>query len=88
MAAARELGEVYLLRNLERMLAKIHIPWDEIALAHIHEWLNMYSKDHGTSPELLLAGILPYTSALIGNTTVKLFDLREGKYVYVRPVFI
>ena len=72
--AAAGLEEVNSVSDLERKLAEIHIPWDEIAPAHIHEWLNVYSKSHGTSPELLLAGILPCISALIGNTTVKLFD--------------
>ena len=47
----------------------VDIPWDEIAPAHIHEWLKVYLKCHGTSPELLLAEILPCISALIGNTT-------------------
>ena len=44
-----------------------------------HEWLDVYLKSHGTSPELLLAGILPCTSVLIGNTTVKLFDSSQEK---------
>ena len=74
MAAVGGLVEVNSVCDLERKLGEIHIPWDEIAPAHIHEWLDLYSKSHGTSPELLLAGILPCTSALIGNTTVKLFD--------------
>ena len=74
MAAVGGLREVNSESDLERKLAEIHIPWDEIAPTHIHEWLNLYSKSQGTSPELLLAGILPCTSALIGNTTVKLFD--------------
>ena len=65
-------GEVNSVSDLERKLAKIHIPWDKIAPTH--EWLNVYLKSHGTSTELHLAGILPCTSALIGNTTVKLFD--------------
>ena len=64
--AAAGLEEVNSVSDLERKLAEIHIPWDEIAPAHIHEWLNVYSKSHGTSPELLLAGILPCISALIG----------------------
>ena len=79
MAAVGGLGEVNSVSDLERKLAEIHIPWDEIAPAHIHEWLKVYSKSHGTSPELLLAGILPCTSALIGNTTVKLFDSFQEK---------
>ena len=79
MAAVGGLGEVNSVSDLERKLAEIHIPWDEIAPAHIHEWLDVYSKSHGTSPELLLAGILPCTSALIGNTTVKLFDSSREK---------
>ena len=79
MAAVGRLGEVNSVGNLERKLAEIHIPWDEIVPARIHEWLDVYSKSHGTSPELLLAGILPCTSALIGNTTVKLFDSFQEK---------
>ena len=74
MAAVGGLGEVNSVSDLERKLAEIHIPWDEIAPTHIHEWLIVYSKSHSTSRELLLAGILPCTSALTGNTTVKLFD--------------
>ena len=37
MAAVGELGEVNSVSDLERKLAEIHIPWDEIAPAHIHE---------------------------------------------------
>ena len=59
MAAVGGLGEVNSVSDLERKLAEIHIPWDEIAPAHIHEWLKVYLKCHGTSPELLLAEILP-----------------------------
>ena len=69
MAAVGGLGEVNSVSDLERKLAEIHTPWDEIAPAHIHEWLKVYLKSHGTSPELLLAEILPCISALIGNTT-------------------
>lgn len=59
---------------LRESLPKSTFHGTKIAPAHIYEWLDVYSKSHGTSPELLLAGILPCTSALIGNTTVKLFD--------------
>ena len=79
MAAFGGLGEVNSVSNLERKLAENHIARGKIAPAHIHDWLNLYSKSHGTSPELLLAGILPCTSALIGNTTVKLFDSFQEK---------
>ena len=67
MAGIGGPAEVNSGSGLERRL-------DEIAPAHIHELLEVYSKSHGTSPQLLLAGILPCTSALICNTTVKLFD--------------
>ena len=86
MAAVGGLGEVNSVSDLERKLAEIHIPWDEIAPAHILEWLDVSSKSHSTSPELLLAGILPCTSALIGNTTVKLFDsFREKGNLFMAP---
>ena len=71
MAAVAEVKSV---SDLEAKLSEIHIPWDEIAPTNIHEWLDLYAKSHGTSRDLLLAGMLPCTSALIGNTTIKLFD--------------
>ena len=74
MAAVGGLGEVNSVSDLERKLAEIHIPQDEIAPAHIHEWLNVYSRSHSTSSELLFAGTLPCSSAFIGNTKVNLFD--------------
>ena len=70
MAAAAEVKSV---SDLETKISEIHIPWDEIAPSNIHEWLDLYARSHATSRDLLLAGILPCTSALIENTTIKLF---------------
>lgn len=67
-------AEVKSVLDLEQKLAEIQIPWHEIAPPNIAEWLQTFATSHGTSRDLLLAGMLPCTSALIGNTTVKLCD--------------
>ena len=77
MAAA--FTEVKSVSDLEIKLSEIHIPREEIAPQNIQDWLEMYSKSHGTSRDLLLAGMLPCTSALIGNARVKLFDSWQEK---------
>ena len=60
--------------DLESKLSDIKIPWDEIAPRNIQDWLDIFAKSHGTTRDLLLTGMLPCTGALIGDTTVKLFD--------------
>lgn len=71
MASSEEINSV---QDLERKLSEIVIPWEERAPAPISEWLGIYANSHGTCPELLLTAMLPCSSALIGNATVKLFD--------------
>ena len=68
------VAEVKTVSDLETRLSEIQIPWDEIAPFIIQEWLDTYAKSHGTSRDLLLAGMLSATSSLIGNATIKLFD--------------
>ena len=73
---AREINSI---EDLESKMSEISFSWEDIAPVTIHEWLNIYAKSHGTCPELLLAAMLPCTSALIGNTTMKLFDFWKEK---------
>ena len=67
-------AEIQSVVDLESKLSDTKIPWDEIAPRNIRDWLDIFAKSHGTTRDLLLSGMLPCTGALIGDTTVKLFD--------------
>ena len=67
-------AEIQSFADLESKLSDIKIPCDEIAPRNIQDWLDIFAKSHGTTRDLLLTGMLPCTGALIGDTTVKLFD--------------
>ncbi|PFX30035.1 hypothetical protein AWC38_SpisGene5185 [Stylophora pistillata] len=67
-------AEIQSVADLESKLSEIKIPWDEIAPRNIQDWLDIFAKIHGTTRDLLLTGMLSCTGALVGETTVKLFD--------------
>ena len=67
-------AEIQSVADLESKLSDIKILWDEIAPRNIQDCLDIFAKSHGTTRDLLLTGMLPCTGALIGDTTVKLFD--------------
>ena len=67
-------AEIQSVADLESKLLDIKIPWDEIAPQNIQDWLDIFAKSHGTTCDLLLTRMLLCTGALIGDTTVKLFD--------------
>ena len=73
------MDDVKSVADLERKLSEIQIPWEEIAPTNIHEWLDIYVKSQGTSRDLLLTGMLPCVSSLVGSTTIKLFDSWKEK---------
>ena len=67
-------AEMQSIADLESKLSDIKIPWHEIAPQNIQDWLDIFAKSHGTTCDLLLTRMLLCTGALIGDTTVKLFD--------------
>ena len=47
------------------------MPWEDIAPRRIAEWLDIYTKANNTSPEILMASILPTVACLTGEMTIK-----------------
>ena len=50
---------------------ELGIPWEDICPAQISDWLDMFSKAHNTTREILLASILPTVACLMGQSTIK-----------------
>ena len=73
------VADVKRVSDLEPSLSEIQILWNEVAPIIIQEWLDTYAKSHGTSCDLLLAGMLSAKRSLIGNATIKLFELWREK---------
>ena len=53
--------------------------WSEIANSAVTEWFATLAKAKGTCPEFILVGVLATVSALMGNTTVQIFDGYEER---------
>lgn len=70
---ARE-SDVRSIVDLEKKLAETEIIWDAISSSAVYRWLSTLAKSRGTTAELLLCSALASTSAMLGRTTVKLFQ--------------
>ena len=57
----------------------LNMQWSEIANSAVTEWFATLAKAKGTCPEFILVGVLPTVSALMGNTTVQIFDGYEER---------
>lgn len=51
--------------------ADIQFPWDNVCPMYFTDWINMFSKAHGTSKQLMFMSILPTISSLLGLSKVK-----------------
>ena len=67
-------SDVRSIDDLEKKVAETEIIWDAISSLTVHRWLSTLAKSHGTTAELLLCSALLSTSAMLGRTTVKLFQ--------------
>ena len=47
------------------------ITWEDICPAQISDWLDLFSKAHNKTREILLASILPTVACLMGRSTIK-----------------
>ena len=65
--------------DLEVKLADVTLPFDEIVLVAVREWMERIAESHGTSREMLLLSALTSTSALIGKSLLKVFSTYEEK---------
>ena len=76
------LGSVEEIRSvaeLEQVMSSVHLSFEDVTPAVMHEWMQTFSASHGTTRELLLLSSLTSTSALIGNTSLEVFPSYEEK---------
>ena len=59
------------LSSVRKQGKELGIPWEDICPAQISDWLDMFSKAHNTTREILLASILPTVACLMGQSTIK-----------------
>ena len=47
--------------------SEVVLPWDDVAPLYFTQWLEKFSKAHGTTKELMFMSILPAVSSLLGQ---------------------
>ena len=65
------------VESIKKEAQSCSIQWNEIANDVVGEWFSTLVKAKGTCREFILVSVLPTVSALMGNTTVKIFDRYE-----------
>ncbi|KAK3733697.1 hypothetical protein QZH41_002074 [Actinostola sp. cb2023] len=54
------------INDIASQAAEIKFPWDKVAPMYFTEWIEMFSKAHGTTKHLMFMSILPTVSSLLG----------------------
>lgn len=67
------------VESIKKEAQSCNMQWSEIANSAVTEWFATLAKAKGTCPEFILVGVLPTVSALMGNTTVQIFDRYEER---------
>ena len=67
------------VESIKKEAQSCNMQWSEIANSAVTEWFATLAKAKGTCPEFILVGVLPTVSALMGNTTVQIFDGYEER---------
>lgn len=67
------------VESIKKEAQSCSIQWNEIANDVVGEWFSTVAKAKGTCREFILVSVLPTVSALMGNTTVKIFDRYEER---------
>lgn len=67
------------VESIKKEAQSCSIQWNEIANDVVGEWFSTLAKAKGTCREFILGSVLPTVSALMGNTTVRIFDGYEER---------
>lgn len=59
------------INEIASQAADIQFPWDSVSPIYFTDWIDMFSKAHGTSKELMFKAILPTVSSLLGLSKLK-----------------
>ena len=73
------MEEINTIDDLVSKLMNVSLPWEDFAPQQITNWLDTFSRAHGTCKELTLMGILPTVGALLGKTEIKLFSTHKER---------
>ena len=72
-----ENSELRTIYDLEAKLADVSLPFKETVPAAVKDWLNVLTRSHGTTREMVLLSVLTSTSALIGKSSLQVFSTHE-----------
>lgn len=67
------------VESIKKEAQSCSIQWNEIANDVVGEWFSTLAKAKGSCREFILVSVLPTVSALMGNTTVRIFDGYEER---------
>lgn len=62
------------VESIKKEVQSCGMQWNEIANDVVTEWFTTLAKAKGTCREFILVSVLPTVSALMGNTTVQIFN--------------
>ena len=68
------MEEINSIDDLVSKVMNVSLPWEDFCPAEITEWLDVFSRAHGTRKELVFFGVLSTIGALLGKSELKLFS--------------